>query len=87
VIEEEGYDAAEVDQRIADDKARADRLGLNFTGVPTAHTLIGAQPLNDDSDQASGGDAPAEDGAQPAPAPAPGPVKKTTPPKPKPAKP
>jgi capsid protein len=33
VIEEEGYDAAEVDQRIAEDAARADRLGIVFAGV------------------------------------------------------
>lgn len=30
VIEQEGYDAEEVDKRIADDKARADALGISF---------------------------------------------------------
>lgn len=81
VIEEEGYDAAEVDQRIADDKDRADRLGLNFTGTPTAHALISEQPLNADDDQAPGGDAPPDEGqSQPPAQQKPGPA---TPPKPK----
>lgn len=34
VIEAEGFDPAEVDQRIADDKARADALGLSFGASP-----------------------------------------------------
>jgi lambda family phage portal protein len=36
VIESEGYDAEEVDRRIAADKAREQELGLRFNGQPEA---------------------------------------------------
>jgi lambda family phage portal protein len=68
VIEEEGGDAAEVDQRIADDKARAERLGLNFSGVPSVRTLIGSDPVNDDGGADTGNE---EDGTKPSPVSAP----------------
>ena len=44
VIEEEGNDAAEVDQRIAEDAARADRLGNQFSGTQSLRTIIGEPP-------------------------------------------
>jgi lambda family phage portal protein len=51
-IEEEGYDAAEVDQRIAEDAARADRLGIQFSGTQSLRTIIGAPPPGgDDPDE------------------------------------
>src|SRR5262245_12044742 len=61
VIEEEGNDAAEVDQRIAEDAARADRLGIQFSGTQSLRTLIGEPPPDADEDEQT---------EQPQPAPA-----------------
>lgn len=45
VIESEGYDAEEVDRRIAADRAREQELGLSFGGQPKA---VGTESLNTD---------------------------------------
>ena len=50
VIEEEGNDAAEVDQRIAEDAARADRLGIQFSGTQSLRTIIGEPPPDAEAD-------------------------------------
>lgn len=47
-IEEEGYDAAEVDARIAEDSARADRLGIQLSGTQSLRSIIAAPPPGDD---------------------------------------
>jgi lambda family phage portal protein len=87
VIEEEGYDAAEVDQRIADDMARADRMGLNFFGIASLRTELASAPPDESlADEAQNEPVPETPPGQPVPPP-PGPAKKTVPPKPKPRKP
>lgn len=43
-IEAEGYDAAEIDERIAEDEARAKKLGLNFIGTASAKALVAETP-------------------------------------------
>jgi lambda family phage portal protein len=48
VIEEEGNDAAEVDQRIAEDAARADRLGIQLSGTQSLRSIIGEPPPDSD---------------------------------------
>lgn len=48
-IEEEGGDAAEVDQRIAEDAARADRLGIVITGIVGLKQLLAEKPPTDDN--------------------------------------
>ena len=48
VIEEEGGDAAEVDQRIAEDAARAARLGIQLSGTQSLRTIIGEPPPDAD---------------------------------------
>ncbi len=48
VIEEEGGDAAEVDQRIAEDAARAERLGIQLSGTQSLRTIIGEPPPDAD---------------------------------------
>jgi len=50
VIEEEGNDAAEVDQRIAEDAARANRLGIQFSGTQSLRTIIGEPPPDAEGD-------------------------------------
>jgi capsid protein len=50
VIEEEGNDAAEVDQRIAEDAARADRLGIQLSGTQSLRTIIGEPPPDGEAD-------------------------------------
>jgi lambda family phage portal protein len=87
-IEEEGGDAAEVDQRIAEDAARADRLGINITGVVGLKQELGATPPTEDDQNT---DAPAQDEQDNPPAAAPASpqrrnVKKATPAKPTPPK-
>lgn len=76
VIEAEGYDAAEIDERIAEDDARAKSLGLTFIGTGSAKTLVSETPPEDASNptpaEGEGGD-PAQ---TPAPAPAPAPKPK-----------
>lgn len=64
VIEEEGRDPAEVDQRIADDKARADRLGLVFVGTDRITKEIAASPTEDFDEPSP---PPAEKGPRPQP--------------------
>lgn len=59
VVEETGNDPVEVDRRIAEDKARADQLGLKFTGTEKPAAEVAQDPQNDDT--------PAV--AEPAPAP------------------
>jgi lambda family phage portal protein len=86
-IEEEGGDAAETDQRIAEDAARADRLGINITGVVGLKQELGAAPPTEDDP-----DHPSEETGSPEPVdtptnPATNPAKKTTPPKPNASKP
>lgn len=49
VVEEEGYDAAEVDERIAEDAARAARLGIQFSGVQSLRQLEADPPPSEDS--------------------------------------
>jgi lambda family phage portal protein len=81
VVEEEGYDAAEVDQRIAEDAERAKRLGIVFSGSQSLRQILASPPPEDTE-----AEPPPDDNAPPEnPAPA-QPVKKTTPPKPKPPK-
>ena len=58
VIEEEGYDPSAVDQRIAEDKARAERLGLQFVGTQSVRGEIAQAPVEDDGPAAE--PAPAE---------------------------
>lgn len=86
VIEEEGGDAAEVDQRIAEDDARAQRLGITFSGVPSLRQILAAPPP-DDGDKEPDSEASPDETPAPDNSPVPGPVKKTVPPKPKPPKP
>ena len=50
MIEEEGNDAAEVDQRIAEDAARANRLGIQFSGTQSLRTIIGEPPPDAEGD-------------------------------------
>jgi capsid protein len=47
VIEAEGYDAAEVDQRIAEDKEREKELGLIFIGSVSAKAQVAETPAPD----------------------------------------
>jgi lambda family phage portal protein len=84
VIEEEGYDAAEVDQRIADDAARAERLGITLQGSQGLKKLLSEPPPDtvDDSGNPMGEDATPNEDREPTSSP----VKKTAPPKPKPPK-
>ncbi len=50
VIESEGYDAEEVDRRIAADKAREQELGLSFDGATKAKAAPNPDPTIDDDD-------------------------------------
>ena len=50
VIEEEGNDAAEVDRRIAEDAARANRLGIQLSGTQSLRTIIGEPPPDAEGD-------------------------------------
>lgn len=82
VIEAEGYDAAEIDERIAEDDARAKALGLTFSGTGSARTLVSETPPEDSSNptpsEGEGGDGaePALPAPQTPPAPKPKPKKK-----------
>jgi capsid protein len=49
VIESEGYDAEEVDRRIAADHAREQELGLTF-GQKTQGPAAGAEPNPEEDD-------------------------------------
>jgi lambda family phage portal protein len=49
VIEAEGYDAAEVDERIAEDAARAKELGISFVGTLGLQKELSAAPTASDS--------------------------------------
>jgi lambda family phage portal protein len=85
VIEEEGSDAAEVDQRIAEDNARAERLGITFSGVQSLRQILAAPPPDNGDAQPAENEPPAApDNNQPAQQPQR--VKKTAPPKPTPPK-
>jgi capsid protein len=53
VIESEGYDAEEVDRRIAADHAREEELGLSFGQKAQGQAADGAEPASDGSDPAS----------------------------------
>lgn len=53
-IEETGRDPVDVDNRIAADKARADRLGLSFSGTSSVRSEI-AQAPEDSTDEAEPG--------------------------------
>lgn len=59
VIEAEGYDAAEIDERIAEDEARAKSLGITFLGTKAAKALVAETPP-ENIDQANPADAPAQ---------------------------
>lgn len=65
VIESMGEDPEEVDRRIAADKARADRLGLDFTARPAPVSVPAAGEAPEEDEQDDDGDTP------PAPAPPP----------------
>jgi capsid protein len=77
-IEEEGGDAAEVDQRIAEDAARAKRLGITISGVQGLKQDLSATPPEDE---------PAEAEDEPAAAPEQQPATNPKPPKPNGSKP
>jgi lambda family phage portal protein len=47
VVEETGNDPVEVDRRIAEDKARADKLGLQFAGSQTVRNEVAEEPTQD----------------------------------------
>lgn len=70
-IEETGRDPVEVDQRIAEDKARAQRLGLAFSGTSSVRSEVAQAPEDTSNEAAPGpqnsGDEPAEDDEKPAP--------------------
>jgi lambda family phage portal protein len=83
-IEEEGYDAAEVDQRIAEDANRAKRLGITFSGIQSLRQILADAPPDDGDEEPPAADEP-PDQAPPQP-PSGQPAKKTNPPKPKPPK-
>lgn len=87
VIEEEGYDAAETDQRIADDAARAERLGIEITGVQSLKQILADKPPDDGDADATEPVDPEKNQDDPAPAPQPSPPRKPTSPKPKAPKP
>jgi lambda family phage portal protein len=88
-IEEEGGDAAEVDQRIAEDAARADRLGIVITGIVGLKQLLAEKPPTDDNaDGNANADNGQSDNSPPATPPQQSaPAKKSVPPRPKPPKP
>jgi capsid protein len=82
-IEEEGYDAAEVDQRIAQDDARAKRLGITISGVQGLKQDLSAPPPQETGEPAPDDEPPApEQPASPAKPSAPKPrVQRAAPPK------
>lgn len=53
IIEAEGYDAAEVDQRIADDQERAESLGIQLGKMPEQQIAQSDTPANDNAQNQS----------------------------------
>jgi len=87
VIEEEGNDAAEVDQRIAEDAARADRLGIQLSGTQSLRSIIGSAPPDSDPNAEPVEHLVPDPSGKTLKAPTKKPAPKPTPPKPAPAKP
>ena len=87
VIEEEGNDAAEVDQRIAEDAARADRLGIQLSGTQSLRSIIGSAPPDSDPSAQPDEHLVPDPSGKTLKAPTKKPAPKPTPPKPAPAKP
>jgi lambda family phage portal protein len=83
VIEEEGGDAAEVDQRIAEDAARADRLGIVIQGAVGLKQLLSEKPPTDEDTAQPNDNSGQGDNPQPANPQQPAPAKKLTPARPK----
>ena len=57
VIEAEGYDPEEMDQRIANDKEREERLGLNFAPATKGADEDDNQPDVDEDEEEEGDEA------------------------------
>ncbi len=73
VIIQEGGDPEQVDQQIAADQARAERLGIAAAEAPAA---VGAEARPDGSDPDAAPDGPSDPAREPAPGPAPEPTPK-----------
>lgn len=77
VIEAEGYDPEEVDQRIAQDQARAEELGLVFVTLPS---MVIVSPTSEEPPEPAPAPAPANPNSPPSPKPKPGKSKAKPPP-------
>jgi lambda family phage portal protein len=79
VIEERGGDPIEVDNRIAADKNRADKLGLTFSGTASVRGETAAAPTasSDEAEaESNSGQPPEEEGSSATPAKSPAPKSK-----------